>query len=111
MYSPAALSAICMVRHGVVKAPLRTTAGPLGDGASMARYIVGAMLMGFGSMLAGGCAVGAGMTGGAIFALTAWITLAAMFVGGGLMDRWLAEPVLTAQPATQQAPVVLQVAP
>ncbi len=28
-----------------------------------------------------------------------------------LMDRWLAEPVLTAQPATQQAPVVLQVAP
>lgn len=36
------------------------------------------------------------MTGGAIFALTAWITLAAMFVGGGLMDRWLAEPVLTA---------------
>ena len=81
------------------------------DGASMARYIVGAMLMGFGSMLAGGCAVGAGMTGGAIFALTAWITLAAMFVGGGLMDRWLAEPVLTAQPATQQAPVVLQVAP
>ena len=81
------------------------------DGASMARYIVGAMLMGFGSMLAGGCAVGAGMTGGAIFALTAWITLAAMFVGGGLMDRWLAEPVLTAQPATQEAPVVLQVAP
>ena len=81
------------------------------DGASMARYIVGAMLMGFGSMLAGGCAVGAGMTGGAVFALTAWITLAAMFVGGGLMDRWLAEPVLTAQPATQQAPVVLQVAP
>ena len=81
------------------------------DGASMARYIVGATLMGFGSMLAGGCAVGAGMTGGAIFALTAWITLAAMFVGGGLMDRWLAEPVLTAQPATQQAPVVLQVAP
>lgn len=81
------------------------------DGASMARYIVGAMLMGFGSMLAGGCAVGAGMTGGAIFALTAWITLAAMFVGGGLMDRLLAEPVLTAQPATQEAPVVLQVAP
>ena len=81
------------------------------DGASMARYIVGAVLMGFGSMLAGGCAVGAGMTGGAIFALTAWITLAAMFVGGGLMDRLLAEPVLTAQPATQQAPVVLQVAP
>ena len=81
------------------------------DGTSMARYIAGAMAMGFGSMLAGGCAVGAGMTGGAIFALTAWITLVAMFVGGGLMDRWLAEPVHTAQPATQQAPVLLQAAP
>ena len=81
------------------------------DGTSMARYIVGAMAMGFGSMLAGGCAVGAGMTGGAIFALTAWITLAGMFVGGGLMDRWLAEPVHTAHPSTQQGPVVMPVAP
>ena len=81
------------------------------DGYSMARYILGAMLMGFGSMLAGGCAVGAGLTGGAIFAITAWITLAGMFIGGGLMDRLLAEPVQTAQPATQQAPVVVPVAP
>jgi len=37
--------------------------------------------MGFGSMLAGGCAVGAGMSGGAIFALTAWVALAFMWVG------------------------------
>ena len=81
------------------------------DGYSMARYIVGAMAMGFGSMLAGGCAVGAGMTGGAIFALTAWLTLLGMWAGAGLMDRVLAEPVHTAQPATQQAPVVVPVAP
>ena len=81
------------------------------DGYSMARYIVGAMLMGFGSMLAGGCAVGAGMTGGAIFALTAWLTLVGMWAGGGLMNRLLAEPVQTSQPATQQAPVVVPVAP
>jgi uncharacterized protein len=53
----------------------------------MPRYIVGAILMGFGSMLAGGCAVGAGMTGGAIFAVTAWLTLGGMWVGGGLADR------------------------
>ncbi|MGA0810967.1 MAG: YeeE/YedE thiosulfate transporter family protein, partial [Burkholderiaceae bacterium] len=33
------------------------------DGYSMRRNIVGAILMGFGSMLAGGCAVGAGVTG------------------------------------------------
>lgn len=57
------------------------------DGHSMRRYIVGAILMGFGSMLAGGCAVGAGMTGGAIFAVTAWLTLVGMWVGAGAMDR------------------------
>lgn len=59
------------------------------DGYSMTRYIVGAVLMGFGSMLAGGCAVGAGMTGGAIFALTAWLALLGMWAGGGLTDRLL----------------------
>ncbi len=58
------------------------------DGYSMRRYIAGAVLMGFGSMLAGGCAVGAGMTGGSIFALTAWITLMGMWAGAGLTD-WL----------------------
>jgi hypothetical protein len=40
-------------------------------------------------MLAGGCAVGAGMTGGAIFALTAWVSLLGMWGGAGLMDRLL----------------------
>ncbi|MGA8785468.1 MAG: YeeE/YedE family protein [Polaromonas sp.] len=59
------------------------------DGYSMTRYIAGAVLMGFGSMLAGGCAVGAGMTGGSIFALTAWVTLLGMWGGAGLMDRLL----------------------
>lgn len=57
------------------------------DGHSMPRYIVGAVLMGFGAMLAGGCAVGSGMTGGAIFALTAWLTLLGMWVGAGLTDK------------------------
>lgn len=59
------------------------------DGYSMTRYIVGAVFMGFGSMLAGGCAVGAGMTGGSIFALTAWLALVGMWVGAGVTDRWL----------------------
>ncbi len=59
------------------------------DGYSMRRYIGGAVLMGFGSMLAGGCAVGAGVTGGAIFALTAWVSLVGMWAGAGLTDRWL----------------------
>jgi uncharacterized membrane protein YedE/YeeE len=57
------------------------------DGYSMRRYLAGAVLMGFGSMLAGGCAVGAGMSGGAVFAMTAWVTLLGMWAGAGLTDR------------------------
>jgi len=79
------------------------------DGYSMRRYIVGAILMGFGSMLAGGCAVGAGVTGGAIFALTAWVSLLGMWLGAGLVDRWVdgrenALPAQT-QPVQSLAPV------
>lgn len=59
------------------------------DGYSMRRYIAGAIFMGFGAMLAGGCAVGAGMTGGAIFALTSWLSLLGMWLGAGLTDHWL----------------------
>lgn len=55
-------------------------------GHSMKRYIVGAAFMGFGGMLAGGCAVGAGVTGGSIFTITAWTTLFMMWVGAGLTD-------------------------
>lgn len=55
-------------------------------GASMLRYIAGAGLMGFGSMLAGGCAVGAGVTGSSIFALTGWLALPAMWAGAMLTD-------------------------
>ncbi|RTL71485.1 MAG: YeeE/YedE family protein [Hyphomicrobiales bacterium] len=56
-------------------------------GPSMLRYIAGATLMGFGSMLAGGCAVGAGVTGCAIFAITGWIALPAMWLGAIATDR------------------------
>lgn len=56
------------------------------DGHSMRRYIVGAGLMGFGAMLAGGCAVGAGITGASAFALTAWLVLVGMWVGAAAMD-------------------------
>ena len=56
-------------------------------GPSMLRYFAGAVLMGFGAMLAGGCAVGAGVTGGAIFALTAWLALASMWVGATIAHR------------------------
>ena len=52
-----------------------------GADTPMERYLVGAVLMGFGAMLAGGCAVGAGMSGGAILALTAWVAVFFMWVG------------------------------
>ena len=62
------------------------------DGLSMRRYIAGALCMGFGGMLAGGCAVGAGVSGAAIFALTAWLALIGMWLGAGLTDRWVDQP-------------------
>lgn len=78
------------------------------DGQSMRRYIVGAVLMGFGGMLAGGCAVGAGVSGGAIFALTAWVTLACIWLAAGitdfLIDREAAAPAGPApEPASGRA--------
>ncbi|MDW8125472.1 MAG: YeeE/YedE family protein [Geminicoccaceae bacterium] len=56
-------------------------------GASVGRYLAGAAMMGFGAMLAGGCAVGAGVSGGAVFATTAWLALGSMWVGASLAHR------------------------
>lgn len=57
------------------------------DGESqMRRSMFGAALMGFGAMLAGGCAIGAGVTGGSVFAATAWLALLSMWVGAMLTD-------------------------
>ena len=56
-----------------------------GEG-QMRRSMAGAALMGFGAMLAGGCAIGAGVTGGSIFVATAWLALASMWVGAVLTD-------------------------
>jgi len=53
----------------------------------MIRYLIGAPLMGFGGMLAGGCAVGAGVTGGAVLSLTSWTALLFMWLGAGMTDR------------------------
>lgn len=62
------------------------------DGPSMRRYIAGAVLMGFGGVLAGGCAVGAGVSGASIFALTAWIALFGMWAGAGLINYLIDRP-------------------
>ena len=63
-----------------------------GPDTPMEVYLFGAGLMGFGSMLAGGCAVGAGMSGGAIFALTAWVAVGCMWVGAMVTHRLMYRP-------------------
>lgn len=62
-------------------------------GASMRRYMIGAMAMGFGGMLAGGCAVGAGLSGAAVFTITSWVTLCAIWAAAALTDRLIDQPV------------------
>lgn len=52
-----------------------------GPDTPMERYLLGAVLMGFGAMLAGGCAVGAGLSGGSALSLTAWVAVFCMWVG------------------------------
>lgn len=56
------------------------------DESNMRRSMFGAVLMGFGAMLAGGCAIGNGVTGGSIFAGTAWLALFCMWVGAMVTD-------------------------
>jgi len=58
-----------------------------GPDTPMERYLVGAVLMGFGAMLAGGCAVGAGLSGGSALSLTAWVAVFCMWVGAVVTHR------------------------
>lgn len=67
--------------------------------SSVLRYLSGAVLMGFGGVLAIGCSVGAGLTGGSIFALTAWVSLIAMWVSAMLTDRLVDQTVRSHMPA------------
>jgi uncharacterized membrane protein YedE/YeeE len=55
----------------------------------LGHYLTGAVLMGFGAVSAGGCTVGAGMTGGVIFSNTAWLTLASIVLGAVLSYKLL----------------------
>jgi uncharacterized membrane protein YedE/YeeE len=70
------------------------------DGSSMRRYIAGGCLMGFGGVLAGGCAVGAGVSGASIFAMTAWLVLWSMWIGAVVTDRLVDQPKAKAAYAT-----------
>lgn len=54
-----------------------------GEGARMPRYLTGAALMGFGGMLAGGCAVGS-VSNASVFALTGWLSLVSIWAAAGI---------------------------
>lgn len=53
------------------------------------RYLAGGALMGFGGVLAGGCTVGAGLSGVGTLSLAAVLALAAIMAGGRITDRLL----------------------
>lgn len=53
----------------------------------LGHYMIGAVFMGFGAVLAGGCTIGAGMSGGSIFAVSAWLTLLSIWLGAALTWR------------------------
>ena len=54
--------------------------------SNMRRAMAGAPLMGFGGMLAGGCAIGNGVTGASIFTGTSWLALCCMWAGAMAAD-------------------------
>jgi uncharacterized membrane protein YedE/YeeE len=55
-------------------------------------------------MLAGGCAVGAGVSGAAVFTLTSWATLSAMWGAAMLTDRLLDRPKEALLPVPAMSP-------
>ncbi|WP_136634937.1 YeeE/YedE thiosulfate transporter family protein [Pseudooceanicola onchidii] len=70
--------------------------------AQTGRYILGATLMGFGGVLAGGCTIGAGLAGVPTLGVAALLALGFICIGGVATDRLLlgrALPAALAQPA------------
>jgi len=57
--------------------------------AQTGRYLSGAVLMGVGGVLAGGCTVGAGLSGIPTLSIAALLAIGAIVAGGVLMDRIL----------------------
>ncbi|MDD9978859.1 MAG: YeeE/YedE thiosulfate transporter family protein [Boseongicola sp.] len=51
------------------------------------RYVSGGLLMGLGGVLAGGCTVGAGLSGAASGSIAALLALASIILGGWMAAR------------------------
>ncbi|THH39015.1 YeeE/YedE family protein [Aliishimia ponticola] len=59
--------------------------------AQTGRYLAGAMLMGFGGVLAGGCTVGAGLSGVPTLSFAALLALVAIAIGGLVTNAFVSE--------------------
>lgn len=57
------------------------------DAPQMRRYLAGATLMGFGGVLAGGCTVGAGLSGSSALSLAALLALGSITIGATVFSR------------------------
>ncbi len=62
------------------------------DAQTMLRYVAGAVLMGFGAILAGGCSIGAAVTGSAVLAITALLALVSIVAGALVANAVLTNP-------------------
>lgn len=68
----------------------------------MLRSMGGGALMGFGGVLAGGCAIGAGLTGTSVFNATLWLATMCFFAGA-----WIADRIFDRHAAAVHAPVAV----
>jgi len=58
---------------------------------STGRYLIGGSLMGFGGVLAGGCTIGAGLSGVSLLSIAPMLALGAIVIGAKLTDAALRE--------------------
>ena len=63
------------------------------------RYALGAVMMGLGGVLAGGCTVGAGLSGVSMLSVSAIIALGSIVVGAYAMNALLSRPIRALQAA------------
>ncbi|MDY8107976.1 YeeE/YedE family protein [Fulvimarina sp. 2208YS6-2-32] len=73
---------------------------------SIVRYTAGGVLMGFGGILAVGCTIGAGFTGGSVLAISSLLGLAAMIAGGAIADRFVDRDLATDADRARTRPAV-----
>lgn len=71
---------------------------------SLLRYTAGAVLMGFGGILAVGCTIGAGFTGGAVLAVSSLTGLGSMVAGAAVADRFIDRQPSAARPDASAVP-------